>query len=195
MSIFKNLSVFVSAIALITLPFWAHATELPTKKQTHLGLYVTALEAAQVLQDPDVVLIDVRSRVEVAFLGIPVRANVNIPFKIMPGFAEFNPEKGTYALVENPDFKAVFLAYAQENVIKQDSKVILICRSGSRSARATDVLNDLGYSNVYSLVDGFEGGKATDGPFQGQRVVNGWKNAGLDWSDKLAETQVYPEDR
>ena len=188
-------SLFAAVVALSAVPFLAQATEVPAKKQTGLGLYVTAVEAADMLQDPDVVLVDVRSRVEVAFVGIPKRANVNIPYKIMPGFAEFDPEKGTYSLVPNPDFAKVFDEYAQENDISRDSTVILICRSGGRSARATDVLKEMGYSNVYSLVDGFEGDKASDGPQQGQRVVNGWKNAGLEWSYKLSEGQVYPEDR
>jgi rhodanese-related sulfurtransferase len=188
-------SLFAAVVALSTLPFLAQAAEIPSKKQTDLGLYVTAVEAADMLQDPDVVLVDVRSRVEVAFVGIPKRANVNIPYKIMPGFAEFNPEKGTYSMVPNPDFAKVFDEYAQGNGISHDSVVILICRSGGRSARAADVLTELGYSNVYSLVDGFEGDKASDGPLRGQRVVNGWKNAGLEWSYKLSETQVYPEDR
>lgn len=195
MFIFNRLSAFTVVMVLTTLSFVAHASELPVKKQTDLGLYVTAVEAANLLQDPDVVFIDVRSRVEVAFVGIATRANVNIPFKIMPGFAEFNPEKGTYSLVENPDFAAVFSKYAEENNITSGSTVILICRSGGRSARAADVLNELGYSNVYSLVDGFEGDKASDGPLKGQRVVNGWKNAGLEWSYKLSESQIYPEDR
>jgi len=188
-------TLFAAVVALSTLPFLAHAAEVPSKKQTALGLYVTAIEAADMLQDPNVVLVDVRSRVEVAFVGIPKRANVNIPYKIMPGFAEFNPEKGTYAMVPNPDFAKVFDEYAQENGMTHDSTVILICRSGGRSARAANVLAEMGYTNVYSLVDGFEGDKASDGPLRGQRVVNGWKNAGLAWSYKLSEMQVYPEDR
>ncbi|HHI70184.1 MAG TPA: sulfurtransferase [Rhodobacteraceae bacterium] len=195
MTFLKKIFVSVFVSVFLTFPAVSFAGELPAKKQTQLGLYVTAVEAAEMLKDPAVTLIDVRSRAEVAFVGIPKRANVNIPFKIMPGFAEYNPEKGTYALVENPDFTSVFQAYAQENGITKDSKVILICRSGSRSARAANMLADLGYRNVYSVIDGFEGDKASAGMMKGQRVVNGWKNAGLAWGYKLTEAQVYPEDR
>jgi hypothetical protein len=60
----------------------------------------------------------------------------------------------------------------------------LICRSGDRSAAASHLLAEAGFKNVYSVVDGFEGDLATDGPKAGQRAVNGWKNAGLPWSYK-----------
>jgi len=48
---------------------------------------------------------------------------------------------------------------------------------------------------VFSLVDGYEGDKAKEGPDQGQRLVNGWRNTGLDWSYSEAASQVYPADR
>jgi len=52
-------------------------------------------------------------------------------------------------------------------------------------------LTDLGYTKVYTVVDGFEGDLAKTGPQAGQRVVNGWKNAGLPWSYKLDKSKLY----
>jgi len=195
MTLRKILAIGAAALSLAASPALAQSDGVPAKKQTELGLYVTAVEAAEMLADPAVLFVDVRSRAEVAFVGLPKRANVNIPLMTMPDFAEYNSEKGTYRLEPNPDFATAFVTYASENGFSTDSTVILICRSGSRSARAADILHAQGFSAVYSLVDGFEGDKAASGPGKGQRVVNGWKNAGLDWSYSLSEAQVYPLDR
>ena len=171
------------------------AGDIPEKKQTKLGLYLTAQEAEEVLKDGATVLVDIRSRAEVAFLGIPKRANVHIPYMVMPMIASFNLEKNTYDLEINPDFPSDFKKYAREHGISNDDKIVLICRSGSRSARAADLLADLGYTRVYSVVDGYEGDKAKSGTEAGHRVVNGWQNAGLDWSYEIDLEQVYPADR
>ena len=66
-----------------------------------------------------------------------------------------------------------------------------MCRSGSRSSKAADLLADLGYKRVISVIDGYEGDKAKEGKFKGQRVVNGWKNNGLPWSYKLDKSKMY----
>lgn len=42
-------------------------------------------------------------------------------------------------------------------VPQKDSKIVLYCRSGSRSALAADTLQKLGYTKVYSLAGGFSG--------------------------------------
>jgi rhodanese-related sulfurtransferase len=70
-----------------------------------------------------------------------------------------------------------------------------MCRSGTRSAKAANVLYDLGYENVYSVVDGFEGDTSKEGPAAGHRTVNGWKNAGLAWTYTIRPEQAYPPDR
>jgi rhodanese-related sulfurtransferase len=73
------------------------------------------------------------------------------------------------------------------------STIILMCRSGDRSARAADLLGKAGYTNVYSVVDGFEGDIAKEGDHKGQRAVNGWKNAGLPWTYDLTKSKMYVE--
>ena len=83
-------------------------------------------------------------------------------------------------------------SYLASSVLAKDAHLIFMCRSGStRSAPAADALYELGYANVYSMVDGFEGGKAKTGQHQGARVVNGWKNSGLPWSYKLNPEKIY----
>lgn len=170
------------------------ANDIPKNKQTKLGLYLTAAEAGDMLANEDVLFVDIRSRAEVAFLGLPKQVDVHIPYMVMPMMAAFNEEKGVYDLELNPDFPVDFKSYAEAHGVSSDSRIILMCRSGSRSARAADLLADMGYTQVYSLIDGYEGDKAKDGPGKGQRLVNGWRNAGLEWSYKQTPQQVYPAD-
>jgi len=68
-----------------------------------------------------------------------------------------------------------------------------MCRSGTRSSKAANLLYRLEYTKAYTVVDGFEGDKVKDGPRKGQRLVNGWKNANLPWSYKPSEQKVYVE--
>lgn len=171
------------------------ANGLPEKKQTKAGLYLTAFQAAAMLEDPSVVFVDVRTRSEVAFVGMPSRVNVHIPFKVMPDMPVYDPEKGGYTLEENPEFGAAFIDYAKKHGVGENTKIVLICRSGSRSAKAADVLYDFGFKTVYSVADGFEGDTAKDGPASGQRVVNGWRNAGLTWGYGIRPDQAYPKDQ
>jgi rhodanese-related sulfurtransferase len=172
----------------------AFADDIPENKRTKLGLYLTAAEAPSMLSDEDVILIDIRSRAEANFLGIPIRANVHIPYMEMPLVPEFNAEKGDYALEINPDFPLDFRRYAEAHGVTEDTPIVLMCRSGTRSAKAADLLAEMGFRQVYTLVDGFEGDKAREGPQAGQRVVNGWKNAGLTWSYVIRPDQAYPAD-
>jgi rhodanese-related sulfurtransferase len=81
-------------------------------------------------------------------------------------------------MVPNPNFGAQLVERLQLRGAGPDSLILLLCRAGERSARAADELTRLGYRNVYSIVDGFEGDIGADGT----RSVNGWKNAGLPWT-------------
>lgn len=183
------------AIAAAFIATGAGAMDIPKGKATKAGLYLTAGEAATMLEDTSVVLVDIRSRGEVAFLGLPTRANVHIPYMEMPMVAEYSEEAKGYELELNPDFPMAFKSYAADHGLGTDTPIVLMCRSGTRSAKAADLLTDMGYTRVYSLIDGYEGDKAGDGPHRGQRVVNGWKNAGLEWSYAIAPAQAYPLDR
>lgn len=161
---------------------------LPDKKRTSLGLYLTAEEAGEFLASrEDALLIDIRTRAEVTFVGIAEEADKNIPYMVMDEFWDFDEDKGAYKMVVNSGFAGDVAELVSERGFSKDSAIILMCRSGSRSARAADLLEQLGYNNVYSVVDGFEGDKDS----RGVRNVNGWKNAKLDWTYKLRHDQAY----
>ena len=48
-----------------------------------------------------------------------------------------------------------------------------------------------GFATVYTQYQRFEGFEAKTGSRRGQRVVNGWKNAGLAWSYALEREKMY----
>lgn len=161
---------------------------LPSKKRTALGLYLTATEAVQLrTRDPDAVLIDIRSRAEVAFVGVGEGIDKHIPYMIVEEGWQFDAEKGNYRLIPNPDFLEAFEAFAWDRGLDAEATILLMCRSGSRSARAANLLNQMGYRRVYSVIDGFEGDR---GP-SGVRDVNGWKNSGLRWSYRIPAEIAY----
>lgn len=168
-------------------------TDIPAKKQTDLGLYMTAKQAYDAIQeDGDKTLfVDVRTRAEVNFLGMATAADANIPYMTLSEFYSFDAKKKNFAMDLNDGFLSAMEARAAAKGLGKDDKIILMCRSGSRSAAAANLLQKAGYTNVYTVVDGFEGDKAKSGPMKGQRVVNGWKNSGLPWSYKLDSDKMY----
>src|SRR5262249_1145227 len=103
--------------------------------------------------------------------------------------------KATFKLEPNSDFVPEVRRRLQAKGLGPDSAIVLICRSGDRSAAAANLLGEAGLKNVYSVVDGYEGDLAADGPKASQRARNGWKNAGLPWSYKLDKSKMYKIDK
>jgi len=168
---------------------------LPKKKQTPQGLYMTAKQAYEdkVANPLGSVLIDVRTRAEVEFIGFTDLADKNIPYMVHDN-ESWNQKKNIFLSQPNSNFSIAIEDEISKKGLNKNAKIIVMCRSGSRSAKAANLLSQLGYNNVYSVVDGFEGDKQKTGPQKGQRVVNGWKNANLPWSYKLARTKMYFEE-
>jgi len=171
--------------------------ELPKGKQTSLGLYVTAAEAYDKwLAAPDAVKVfDVRTLEEYIYVGhAPMAWNIPLLFQTH----EWNAEKGYFALQPNSDF----LSQAKEVAGSEDT-IMVMCRSGGRSAMAVNMLAEAGFTNVYQITDGMEGDSIKDtlSVFQGQRLMNGWKNSGLPWTYKpdleriKLKTEVMEEEK
>lgn len=163
------------------------AAALPDKKQTKAGLYITASEAANaVAARTDVILLDVRTPEETMLVGHPTVAAANIPFKTIDPAHGYSAQKSTYNMLPNPDFVKDVKAF----LAGHDSvgTVLIMCRSGGRSAAAVDALLKAGVeAQLYTVVDGFEGDKDD----RGKRSVNGWKNAGEDWTYKIGEGFLF----
>ncbi|WP_300550821.1 rhodanese-like domain-containing protein [Roseovarius sp.] len=161
------------------------AADLSKSKQTAPGLYITAADAGRVLADhPNVALIDVRTPSETMLIGHPTLAAANIPSKFVDPELAFDPKKGVYKMVDNPDFVAEAKAWLASDAASNVDTLLIMCRSGSRSAAAIDKLVKAGVDvTLYNVVDGFEGDKNE----AGVRAVNGWRNAGLPWTYKVRD--------
>ena len=170
----------------------ADHSQLPEKKQTPQALYLTATQAHEMKSaNPDTVyFVDVRTPAEVEFLGMPSNADANIPY-MLNDMSEWDGEKHRFMKVPNSDFSVALEERMEEAGLDKNATVLLMCRSGTRSAKAAALLNQLGYSKAYTVVDGYEGDKAKEGEHKGQRVVNGWRNSNLPWTYKLDEDKMY----
>jgi len=140
-----------------------------------------------------VMFIDIRTRAEAMFVGMPSLADFLVPVLDFPEVWEWSPDQGEYLQQGNPNFvKDIEKRLAQMNLAKDDV-VILICRSGVRSNSASGLLAHFGFKKAYTVIDGFEGDKATAGADKGFRTVNGWKNAKLPWTYKLDTKKMYTD--
>ncbi len=147
--------------------------DLPLEKQTTLGLYATAAQAYEKWKtSPDTVkVIDVRTPEEYAFVG-----HAEMAWNIPLAFVTYQRKAGKteYGAKPNPDFVTEV-----EKLARPTDTLLLMCRSGGRSAMAVNQLAAAGFKNVYNITDGFEGDKVEDpeSVFLGKRMRNGWKNA------------------
>jgi rhodanese-related sulfurtransferase len=77
-----------------------------------------------------------------------------------------------------PEIRKLLLGGAVCDAHEGCAPVILICRSGKRSAEAGKVLLEAGLKNVYHVDEGFEG-ELDDNHQRGN--VGGWRHHGLPW--------------
>jgi len=154
---------------------------LPPQKQTVLGLYVTAKEAYEMwLADKNKIkILDVRTPEEFIFVGHAPMAH-NIPFHLF-NYKMAVRNKGPL-MIANPNFIAEV-----GRKFKTSDTIVVICRSGNRSAAAVNAMASAGFKIAYSVTDGFEGDRVKDpaSSFYGKRLKNGWRNSGVPWTDKL----------
>jgi rhodanese-related sulfurtransferase len=186
------LALFVS-VGMTTIACAGEWDNLPQKKVTKLGLYMHPADAYKFVQDnkDKVLFIDVRTKEEVEFLGMASLVDANIPYMQNPDWQEWNDKGKNFKLVVNSNFAAEVARRLAEKKLTKDDAIVVICRSGDRSANAINLLAGLGYTKVYSVAEGYEGDMATDGPKKGTRSVNGWKNDGMPWGYELDKTKMY----
>ena len=166
---------------------------VPKSNQTTLGLYVTPQEAYAMWQaDPDgVTMLDVRSFEEYVFVGHPEMAK-NVPLAFLkyerpaPGAAPAAQAPGPlppgFSIEPNSEFIA-----AVKSACAAGDKILVLCGSGGRAGRAVDMLAKAGFTNVYNIVNGFEGELVTDRASAdfGKSKPNGWKAVGLPWGRNI----------
>lgn len=167
----------------------ALAAEAPKdpRKHTRAGKYLTSMEAYQMWKaaPQSTFVIDVRSPAEYDLLGHPAMA-ANVPLAFWTG--AYDPARNAYLQQPNRNF-----AQDVRRLRKPGDRLLVICRSGHRSAVAADLLTEAGFTDVYSVIDGFEGDRIADraSPDFGKRLQEGWRNAKLPWTTDLDPRLVY----
>ena len=163
----------------------ATAADMPAKKkkQTPQGLYLSPKEANDMLQADaaKILFVDVRTPEELYFVGHAKGIDKNVPLAYV-NYSKLNKKGKKFASGKNKKFVEQIEAALKEKGLTKDDKIILICRSGDRSASGAKILDKVGYKNVYTIITGTEGDKDKETK---KRTVNGWKNAGLPWNYKF----------
>ena len=169
--------------------------KLPSKKQTEFKLYLSAQEANNMVTKnaKNTLFLDIRTRAEINFLGMPSNADANIPYFTPDSWDNFDSKKKVFKLAPNSNFLTAVEDRLKAKGLSKDDAIVLMCRSGSRSAKAANLMKKAGYKKVYTVVDGYEGDKSKSGATKGQRAVNGWKNSNMPWSYKLDQSKMYTE--
>lgn len=121
---------------------------------------VTPAEAWALFEQQAARLVDVRSAEERKFVG-HVTDTLHVAWAT-----------GT-ALTRNPRFTREL-----EAKTGKDQVVLLLCRSGKRSALAAEAAAKAGFKNVFNVLEGFEGDLDEA---QRRGANNGWRFRGLPW--------------
>lgn len=129
---------------------------------------VTPRDAFEVLsRDPEAVLVDVRTRPELAYVGYPDLSTISkqlvpIEWQTFPTGAQ----------------NASFVADLERFGVPRDAPVYFICRSGARSRFAAVAASAAGWTAAYNVAHGFEGPVDAKGH---RGTAAGWKAEGLPW--------------
>lgn len=131
---------------------------------------ITPLEAWKLLSDnPNAVLVDVRTDAEWRFVGVPDLSSLGRDVV----YIEWNTSAGA----PNPNFADELKNNVPSAPADQQRPVIFLCRSGNRSIAAAEVATELGITPAYNVLDGFEGQLDANG----HRGESGWRAVGLPW--------------
>ena len=118
--------------------------------------------------DPDAVLVDVRTRAEWTYVGVPDLQAL--------GRRAVLDEWVTYPTgIQNPTFVGELRDAGLEP--GDGRPIVFLCRSGQRSRAAALAATAAGLGPAYNVLEGFEG----DLDREGHRGSAGWRAAGLPW--------------
>ncbi|GBE65483.1 hypothetical protein MFM001_19450 [Mycobacterium sp. MFM001] len=128
---------------------------------------ITPQQAWELLsENPDAVLVDVRTDAEWRFVGVPDLSGLGRDVV----YIEWNRSDGT----RNENFVGELL---ERVPARDDRPVVFLCRSGNRSIGAAEAATEVGIRPSYNVLDGFEGHLDE----AGHRGGTGWRAIGLPW--------------
>lgn len=117
--------------------------------------------------DPEAVLVDVRTRAEWSYVGGPDLSTLGKPVLQIEwvGFPGGTRNEG-------------FVDALAAAGVAKGAPVLFLCRSGVRSMAAAEAATAAGWTGAYNMLEGFEGNPDGDGH---RGTTGGWKVAGLPW--------------
>lgn len=129
--------------------------------QHHFAGIVSAQESYLIWKNyPDAILIDVRTRAELDWVGF-------IPDAWCLEWQTYPQHARNDRFIETLRSKVAL-----------DQLVMFLCRSGGRSALAATAATEQGWTSCYNVAFGFEG-DLDEAHHRSQK--NGWKHSGLPW--------------
>jgi rhodanese-related sulfurtransferase len=164
--LWSNRDLFPESKMIVPADIVAKARQRAQEDQLPYAGAVTPQEAHALLSaDPNVKLVDVRTSAERDWVGrvaILEAQHAAVQWNLYPGGAP------------NPDFMTQLGQAASK-----DNVLLFLCRSGVRSHHAAKRATEEGYAQSFNILEGFEGGKDTEGH---RKTVAGWCKAGLPWT-------------
>ena len=123
-------------------------------------------------EDAGSVLVDVRTRAEWAYVGLPVLSSIGK----QPVLIEWQTFPDSRV---DPGFAERLTKTLDEAGVDRQSELFFICRSGARSKAAAQATTAAGFAACRNVADGFEGPLDAD---RHRGRTAGWKAAGLPWA-------------
>lgn len=120
---------------------------------------------------PEAQLVDVRTREEWTFVGVPDLAELGKQALLVEW-------QSWPAMNVGHDFLDRLRAGLKERGVSETAPLFFLCRSGARSAAAAATATASGFGPSYNVVGGFEGPHDAD---RHRGAVEGWKARGLPW--------------
>lgn len=124
------------------------------------------------LSQTQILIVDIREPYE--YETMHIQDSLNVPRGILETACEYDYEETVPELVE-----------------ARDKEVVLVCRSGNRSVFAADVMQKMGYQQVYSLKTGLRGWNEFEQPL----VDTDNRPVSIDDADDYFTAKVHAEQR
>jgi rhodanese-related sulfurtransferase len=122
--------------------------------------------------DTPPLILDIREPAE--FTALHIKGSLHVPRGILESACEYDYEETVRELVE-----------------ARNRDVVVVCRSGNRSALAANTLQQLGFQNVYSMKTGLRGWNDYELPL----VNDEGRMVPIEYADEFFTTRLRPDQR
>ncbi|AXY53707.1 rhodanese-like domain-containing protein [Rhodococcus ruber] len=127
---------------------------------------MTPQQAWELLREnPDAVLVDVRTDAEWKYVGVPETSSIGRRALFVEWVRYPNGARNEHFVDQLKDAGVT------------GGPIVFLCRSGQRSIAAAEAATAAGLAPSYNILEGFEGGLDAEK----HRGAEGWRAAGLPW--------------